>query len=1094
MKHLFLFLASICAFCSAYAETKATPNANDYQIEIKPQGLRAVQNGKVVVISFYSPSIIRVSKYNETDESNINRKNLVVTMQPEQVSVASAENGAEIMLATAEAQVSFNKTNGRILFYDENGQSTLAEKANAWEMNPKMDGASNSYEVKQTFTLDANEAIYGLGQLQNGDLNQRGKTHWNMVQGNTTVWIPYVHSVKGYAFYWDDYSPTTFADNSAGMSFASTGLSMDYYYLGGSKTLGDRAVAQMRKLTGQSPMIPLWAYGYFQSKERYQSADETMGVVKKYRNIGVPLDCVVQDWQYWGGNNQWNAMQFLNPQFGNYQQMIDSVHNMNAKIIISFWANFGRDTEQFAHLRDMNALIKCGDTIMTDTYPSNEGVAIYDAYNADARNYIWQKVYQGLSSKGIDAYWMDSSEPDHYQGGEDREKTFDFVTGLGYTWRSVRNAFPLMHVGGIYTNHRAENGCNQKRATILTRSAFAGQQRYGANTWSGDIVASWQTLANQIPAALNFSICGIPNWNSDIGGFFNGDYAGAGDDAYNELYARWIQFGAFCTMMRSHGAGSDRAIYRFGERGALYFDNIEKYINLRYALLPYIYSTAWAVSNSGESFMRALPLAYPEDANTHSVKYDFLFGQSFLVAPVIQAGATSRQVYLPAGSNWIDFWTGTKTSGGQSVNKEVDIQTLPIYVKAGSIIPFGPKVQYSTQTPWDSLEVRIYPGADGTFTLYEDESDNYNYEQGKYTEIPFSWNEANQELTVGARVGDYTGKIQNRKFAVVLVDSQTGIGSEQSFRISKVIDYNGSPVTVGIDNNNVISTLSDAQLTLEDLYVDVDTLQLMVGAGKTLQIKARFQDGHTEIVTSKATVTNPHPEIVALRNGQLEAKSQGTVTLTASYEGVLGGVKSVDFTVSATSFPLTSEYFNPTIWSDGTFDETTRTLITGQYGFGGWLYPNGLDLSEWKYLVVKLAATQTCGASFRLYDENTYWTDCTMSDLGSKRTVAVQLDNIYKENNAGKLDPSHLYIIGFWSYGGCPIKIDNVYVTNNDNLDPPSAIHPVFAEDEPAEIDVYSITGIKIRSQVKRESATQGLPNGVYITGKNKVIVTNQSK
>ena len=789
----------------------------NYQVTINPQGLKFVKNGIATEISFYSPSIVRVQKYNMNE--NLTKNNLVVTLSPETVNVTSEETETLVTLRSNEATVTFNKTNYQVIFYDKDGSRTLHEKANAYELYPKKDGVFDSYLVKQIFTLENDEQIYGLGQLQTGDLSQRGKNYWMMVQGNTAVCIPYIHSAKGYALYWDNYSPTTFNDDANGMMFESVaGYGINYYYLGGSKESGDKAVAQMRKLSGKAPMIPLWSYGYFQSKERYQSADETMGVVKKYRDLGVPLDCIVQDWQYWGGNNQWNAMEFLNPQFSNYQQMIDSIHNMNAKIIISFWANFGPDTKQFSRLKDMNALIKSGNDIMTDTYPSNEGVAIYDTYNKDARDYIWDCVYNGLTSKGIDAYWMDSSEPDHYQGGADREKTFDYITGLGTTWRSLRNAYPLVHVGGIHDNHRAESRCNPKRVTILTRSAFAGQQRYGANTWSGDITASWETLAKQIPAALNFTICGIPNWNSDIGGFFNGEYSGAGEEAYNELYARWLQFGTFSTMMRSHGAGSDRAIYRFGERGTIYFDIIEKYINLRYALLPYIYSTGWDVYNADASFMRALPMAYPEDTNTHLNNRDFMFGQSILAAPVVEPGAANRSVYLPAGNDWIDFWTGEKQNGGGNVNKKVDIQTLPLYVKTGAIIPWGPKVQYSTEQRWDSLEVRIYPGANGTFTLYEDEFDNYNYEQGKYTQIPFSWNEATRELTIGNRQGSYDGMIQNRKFAIVLVDSQTGIGPEQSNRISKIIEYNGNSLTVKIDNNTAIFTPKNNENPIVDVY------------------------------------------------------------------------------------------------------------------------------------------------------------------------------------------------------------------------------------------------------------------------------------
>jgi alpha-D-xyloside xylohydrolase len=780
------------------------------QVVKTDNGLRSVSNGVVTEVRFYSSQVARILKYNSSDAAATSDPKLVVTMSPQTVSV-NFTNGSDVAkVSTSDITVSVNKTTGQVIFYDKDGKQMIAEKSGATVMTSRKDGTSASYELKQTFTLDSDESIYGLGQIQDGKLNQRGQNYWYMVQGNSTVWVPYVHSVKGYGLYWDNMSPTSFNDNSDGMTFdSSVGHAIDYYYLAGSASDGDQTVALMRGLTGQVPMIPLWAYGYFQSKERYESADETMGVVKKYRDLGVPLDCVVQDWQYWGGNNQWNAMDFLNTKFSNYQQMIDSIHDMHAKILISFWANFGRDTKQFAYYKQNNELFKCGDTIMTNTYPSNEGVGVYDTYSKDARDYYWSCLYSGLVSRGIDAYWMDSSEPDHYQGGDDREKTFDFVTGLNCTWRSVRNAYPLVHVSGVYDHHRAESACSAKRVMVLTRSGYAGLQRTGANTWSGDITASWETLAKQIPAALNYTMCGIPNWNSDIGGFFNGNYTGPGQASYNELYARWIQFGTFCPMMRSHGAGTDRAIYRFGESGTQYYDNIEKYINLRYAMLPYVYSTAWDIHKNGSSFMRALPLAYPSDNATHDVADEYLFGSSFLVAPVLTAGASSRSVYLPSGEKWIDFWNGSTSDGGQTVSRSVDLQTIPLYVKAGSIIPWGPKVQYSTQRSWDSLEVRVYPGADGTFTLYEDEFDNYNYEQGKYTEIPFSWNNATQELTIGARQGSYTGMISKRKFAIVLVDSNTGLGASQSKRISKIVDYDGTAITVKVNNDNVTVNKDD---------------------------------------------------------------------------------------------------------------------------------------------------------------------------------------------------------------------------------------------------------------------------------------------
>ena len=521
-------------------------------------------------------------------------------------------------------------------------------------------------------------------------------------------------------------------------------------------------------------------------------------------------------------------MEFRNTKFKNYQQMIDSIHSMDGHLLISIWANFGPQTAPYKYFKDNNMLMKQGDNIMTDTYPSNEGVAIYDAYNPAARDKYWEFFYNGIASKGADAYWMDSSEPDHYQGGTAMEETFDFVTGMGCTWRSVRNAFPLVHVGGVYENHRKppltapegaslesaeENKTNVapsgaeggvKRCMILTRSGYAGLQRYGANTWSGDVTASWQTLANQIPAALSYSICGNPNWNSDTGAFFNGDLKGPGNDEYNELYARWLQFSTFCPMMRSHGAGTDKAVYVWGKPGNRYYDNEVKYIHLRYALLPYIYSTAWDVHQNGHSFMNPMQVMFPEDTQTELLKDQYLFGQSLLVAPVLKYQAKERSIYLPSlgeGSgvgSWFDFWTGQQHDGGQTITKEVDIQTLPLYVRAGTILPMALPAQTAKTADWDTLQIRVYPGADGQFLLYEDEGDSYRYEQGQYSTIPFAWDDDARSLTIGTRQGSFTGMHQRRTFDIVVVGTGVGTGENLSATVHARITYDGTPQTVDL--------------------------------------------------------------------------------------------------------------------------------------------------------------------------------------------------------------------------------------------------------------------------------------------------------
>jgi len=382
---------------------------------------------------------------------------------------------------------------------------------------------------------------------------------------------------------------------------------------------------------------------------------------------------------------------------------------------------------------------------------------------------------------------------------------FDNKTFLG-SFRKVRNAFPLMTVGGIYTHQRAVT--SDKRVFILTRSAFAGQQRYGANTWSGDVVASWDALRNQVSAGLNFSLCGIPYWNSDIGGFFLWNFRNALDDPdYRELYARWIQFGALCPMMRSHGADAPREIYQFGKKGDKVYDAIEKSINLRYSLLPYIYSASWDVTANQSTMMRALMMDFPKDKLVLDINDQYLFGKSLLVCPVTNpmystggkedfSSVRTRELYLPAGADWYDFWTGQKYTGGQTLKKEAPIDIIPLFVKAGSILPVGPDVQYATEKKWDNLEIRVYEGASGSFNLYEDENDNYNYEKGAFSTITFSWDDARKVLTINDRKGTFPGMLSERKFNIVKVTPGNGNGLEAVQKYNAVTDYKGKKVVV----------------------------------------------------------------------------------------------------------------------------------------------------------------------------------------------------------------------------------------------------------------------------------------------------------
>ena len=766
-------------------------------------GVKADVNGMDIEVKFYSPDIVRVIK--TPIGHSFDKHSLSVVKDPEQPAIRITRNAGKVKLRSSKLTVGLNLSTGAITYAKKDGALLLREKPNGAAFTPFNDAGRPTYSVSQAFVLDKDEPIYGLGQHQRGNLNQRNQQYENMIQGNTDDVVPVFQSIKGYGVFWDNYSPSDFRDTQDETVFKSdVGEGVDYYFMYGGNA--DGVIACMRELTGEVPLFPLWTFGYWQSRERYKTQDELVNVVKRYRELHVPLDGIIQDWQYWGNNYLWNAMDFLNADFSNPQKMVNDVHSMNAHLIISIWASFGPQTKQYRELKEKNMLL---DFITwpesgSDRWPPNmdypSGVRVYDPYNPEARDIYWKYLNKGLFSLGIDGWWMDSSEPDHLQF---KPKDLDNKTYLG-SFRKVRNAFPLMTVGGVSKHQRAAS--SDKRIFILTRSAFAGQQRYGANTWSGDITSSWETLKRQIPTGLNFSLSGIPYWNSDIGGFFLSRFPRKlADPEYRELYTRWIEFGTFCPMMRSHGTDAPREIYQFGHKGDRVYDAVEKFINLRYQLLPYIYSASWNITAHQGSLMRALPMDFATDRNTWNLTNEYLFGKSILVNPVTHAmyvktnhqtpdslkaedfsSIKSQETYLPAGADWYDFWTGQRFNGGSTVTRETALDIIPVYVKAGSILPLGPRVQYATEKKWDDLNISIYPGADGDFTLYEDENDNYNYEKGRYTEIRFHWNDKKHQLTIANRKGEFPGMLNQRKFNLQLVPNST----------AKTITYNGKAINI----------------------------------------------------------------------------------------------------------------------------------------------------------------------------------------------------------------------------------------------------------------------------------------------------------
>ena len=726
-------------------------------------------------------------------------KTLVITAKPEQVNVVKKGN----ITSSSELTVK-QDAQGNLTFLTAKGKLLLKEKS------------CDVKEARQTFTLDKDEAIYGLGTIQNGKMNRRGEKK-RMEQSNLEDFQNVLQSIKGWGIYWENYSPTLFEDNANGMTFdAEVGNGVDYYFMYGKSA--DGVIAQMRYLSGDVPMFPLWTYGFWQSKERYKSARETESIVDQYRALNVPLDGIIQDWQYWGSNYLWNAMDFLAEDFSNGKQMIQNVHKKNAHFMISIWASFGPMTQQFRELEAKGLLMpfetwpQSGISLMK--YPS--GVKVYDAFHPEARAIYW-KYLKTLYDYGCDAWWMDSTDPDFFNP---KESDYEHKV-YGGTWRSQRNAFPLETVRGIYQSQRKDD--KGKRIFIMTRSSYAGQQHYGSNMWSGDVNSSWDMLRKQVPAGLSYSLTGNPNFNTDIGGFFCGSYNTKGSGSapknpqFQELFVRWMQYGLFCPVFRSHGADAPREIWQFGQKGEPIYDAIEKQIRLRYRLIPYLYSIAWQVTSNNDSYMRPLFSDFAADKNVWNTTDEFMFGHSILAAPIVNPQYTEEKIirtdamtgwnrqdvkgenaqgvdwsatktatkYLPKGATWYDFWTGKQYKGGQNVTLETTIDRVPMFVRAGSILPLGPEMQYVGEKKWDNLEMHVYPGANGSFVLYEDEGDNYNYEKGAYATITFQWNDSKKVLTIGDRQGNYPGMLKTRTFTIVMPNGQ-----------QKQVEYSGSKTEI----------------------------------------------------------------------------------------------------------------------------------------------------------------------------------------------------------------------------------------------------------------------------------------------------------
>jgi alpha-D-xyloside xylohydrolase len=592
-------------------------------------------------------------------------------------------------------------------------------------------------------------------------------------------------------------SPVDAAEQNQLALWSEAGRQLDYYFIAGENM--DQVIAGYRNITGKAPIMPKWAMGYWQSRERYKTQGELLEVVKEYRRRGIPLDNIVQDWSYWK-QDDWGSHVFDEARFPDPKGMIDSVHAMNAKIMISVWPKFYHTTSNYKEF-DKNGWMyqrAVKDSIL-DWIAQGYIGSFYDAYSAGARKMFWEQMNTELYSKGIDAWWMDASEPDILSNASmEYRKELSTPTALGSSTEYF-NTYALMNAMAIYNGQREVNP--NTRVFLLTRSGFAGLQRYSTATWSGDIGTRWEDMKSQISAGLNFAMSGIPYWTMDIGGFcvekrYEAAKEGSEDlEEWRELNTRWFQFGAFCPLFRSHGQFPYREIYNMAPESHPAYQSMVYYTKLRYRLMPYIYTLASKTYYDDYTIMRALVMDFASDSKVLNIGDQYMFGPSLMVAPVYEYKARTRNVYLPAGCGWYDFNSGAYFDGGQTIEASAPFDRIPMFVKEGSIVPMGGDIQYASQPTSEPVTLYMYTGKNASFSLYEDEDVNYNYEKGLSAVIPMSYDEATQTLTLGKRVGSFPGMMANRSFRVVWVEKGKPVKTAKS----KTIEYVGEQMTV--ENN-----------------------------------------------------------------------------------------------------------------------------------------------------------------------------------------------------------------------------------------------------------------------------------------------------
>lgn len=774
---------------------------------------------------------------------------------------------SRVSVQTTKVIVEVDKHTGAIRFLTAGGNPILAEPVQNGRIVPAAESRESTGGVSQEFLLSPGEALYGLGQHQEGFFDLRG-IPVELLQANTNIAIPFLISTNGYGLLWNnpaltDFNPameTVHVDQN-GVGTIQTGPEGEYGFLlsgnyrnrlrlsvdgqqivdlknmwlpfsagakihlaanstykviaetGGDTTLAMRSpsntmafrsqvgdavdyyffygpepksvLAEYRDFTGAVPLLPRWAYGFWQCRERYSSQQQILDTATEFRNRKIPVDVLVQDWQYWGKYG-WNAMRFDESAYPNPAEMMSALHRQDLHMVISVWAKFGAETTVDKQMVADDLVLKSAASA-GDPGETKERENWADLFNPRAQQAFWSDINHNLFSAGLDGWWLDASEPEG-------DPLKDDSTYLGPGVR-VRNAFPLFETSAVYQGQRAAT--ENKRVVILSRSAYAGQQRNGTIAWSGDVSGNWETLRRQIPAGLSFGMSGFPYWTTDIGGFFRPENQYTSPD-YHELLVRWFQFGAFCPIFRIHGYRSETEMWKYGPEVEKV---LRRYDELRYRLLPYIYSAAWGVTHRGEIVMQGLPFAYAKDTSVRQVSDEFLFGDSLLVNPVTEPHATTRNVVLPASENWVDFWSGQTYRGGQTITVDAPLERIPILVKAGSIVPLGPVIQSASEHQ-DPLDIRIYGGKDASFELYEDSGDGYAYEKAARATIHFQWDDRRRMLSIGDRSGSFPGMLAKRTFRIVFVKPGRGVGDESDSVADRSVTYDGSSLRIELGKQN----------------------------------------------------------------------------------------------------------------------------------------------------------------------------------------------------------------------------------------------------------------------------------------------------